>query len=657
MTEKNLTEAGWKDLAKTRAKDLASLFKCFDALSKAEKRGGEAELEVLKDIEKEVGSLRKANKADKDFIGRLDDLDKALDKQRKAAEQAQAEQERVAAKQAAPQEEDDTPDLLTAKTAAALKEVRKGTLVAHVLIARAGKEVKVMVSKKPISPARGKVLKEAMENASGLKFIRGECLFENATVTFVVQTQAAGLAKLLNKALLEQLDRRMKVRVRGEDPSDIDEDPDAVDDEDGGQPAPERVTAEKEVPAAPDPLQVRFEERLAKLEPLVLAALRTQRGDPGKIRAVADFARGKGESGAYAGGLQSLDALEKLLAATAEPAGAAAAAVPPAPPAVQPAAAAGGVDPNVAFTARLTALMPKVKEGLAVGGDMATDLKLKISEAGMMARKRDFGPAQSLLDDAEELLAAITAAKNKPAGDSLAAQWESRFATTEKVFLRVLKGNPANASALRTVMVYATEQAENKDYTKALAALTRLDGLLQAADVAGAAGGAGAVGASGGAPDAPAGQPAKIASDEADGQSGERPGERGYTGIVAYRKSLVEFNLAAQRVKSQIASLKAAIPSQMPDESDLADELSEELNALTTELMDAVDAAMKTSENTASPITAALADTLKGYADEVASSDLIDHVDNNPFGVAVSVRQTLGGALSAVRAALPAPAV
>jgi hypothetical protein len=98
------------------------------------------------------------------------------------------------------------------------------------LIAVAGKETVVMISKRAISPARGKLLKEQMTNPGGLKFIRGECLFEQNTLTFVVQSPAAGLAKKLKAALLAQTELRLKVRVRGEDPNDIDDD---------GQEAPE----------------------------------------------------------------------------------------------------------------------------------------------------------------------------------------------------------------------------------------------------------------------------------------------------------------------------------------------------------------------------------------------------------------------------------
>jgi len=72
------------------------------------------------------------------------------------------------------------------------------------------------------------------------------------------------------------------------------------------------------------------------------------------------------------------------------------------------------------------------------------------------------------------------------------------------------------------------------------------------------------------------------------------------------------------------------------------------------DLGDAVDEAMNATENAASPITEALRKTLLNYLNEVTSSQLIQHVDKNPFGVPVTIETTLGDALSKVRDTMPA---
>ena len=678
MTEKNLTEAAWKSFSKGKDYKDAALIKGMAALAKAEKTGPKDELEALDEIGKQADVLRKAGKADKELLAYLDLLDKALDKQRKTSQQAQREAE------SSEEEEEESPALLTSKMIPLIKQLRKGDIVMPVLIATTGKDTAILISRRSISPARGKLLKEYLGASGGLKFIKGECLLEQKALTFVVQSQAAGLAKKLKAALLTQVELRLKVRVRGEDPNDLDEEGEENEEEGeetpGGAPG---TTAE--VPTRPsDALKARFEERLAKLEPLVAAALRTPGAEASKIRAVTAFAREKGDSGGYDAGLKALETLEKLL-------GAPASEVPQAPPLPtgQPSPGApkneGVSEANAAFTARLTALMPKVKEAITTAGPHALDIKLKVSEAGVFARKRDFEQANALLDDAEKLLAqgtdgsptpdvdrtkafnarlaamqgaiktalagplgaelkplvaAIAAAKNDldkgdealdaieallergpaPTTGGDEAEWSRSLAAIEERFTEVLSGNPADAQKLRATMAFATEQAEAGQYSRGIAALARLKDMLETAAQGGPEKGA----------------PAK--------------------GVVAYRSALLAFKGAFTAVQSQLQALKSAIPARLPDETELAEELESELQAFNEELQDAVDAAMSAAKDDQAPVTKVLADTLAAYQEEVATHALIRHVDRNPFGAKVAVAQTLGNALREIVKTMPTPA-
>ena len=58
------------------------------------------------------------------------------------------------------------------------------------------------------------------------------------------------------------------------------------------------------------------------------------------------------------------------------------------------------------FKSRLSALLPAIQGAIAAGRAAGNDAKLKASEAGVFARKQDFGRALELLDDAEALLRA-----------------------------------------------------------------------------------------------------------------------------------------------------------------------------------------------------------------------------------------------------------
>ncbi|WP_077032600.1 hypothetical protein [Pelomonas sp. KK5] len=610
MSEKNLSEAEWKKFSKGRGLKDAALLKAFGALDGA--KDAEARLAALAEVEKQADILRKAAKGDKEVASYLDDADKSLAKERKSAE-ADA---RKAAKEneSAGEEDEESPALLTSKLLPLVKMVQKGEPM-QALVALAGKDTAVMLSKRSISPARRKLMQDFLGATGGVKYAVGECIWEANAHTFVLQTQAAGLAKKLKAALLAQVGLRLKVRVRGEDPDDIDEDGEALE----GmleEVAPEAAaTAAAEVPEAP-PLQpaaaagpdggAAFNTRLAALMPRVKEALAAAGPAAGDLKAKIGEAGLAARNKTFDHANALLDQVEQLLDVAAAPATA------PAAPAA---------DGGAAFNTRLAALMPRVKEALAAAGPAAAELKAKIGEAGLAARNKTFDQANALLDQAEQLLDGSEGGEQEGeegGGDTSpeALQWQARLAEVEARYLDVLKGNPADATRLRAVFGYAGDQAAAREYTKALDALKRLEGMLDAA----------------------------------------KPSEdTGYEGLVEYRKTLLDYRSAAGKVKDQIAALKKAIPSQSPDEADLADELAEALGELNDDLLAMVDEAMNTSENKASPVTKALKAQVTSYLAELSANALVKHVDSNPYGVAVNIEQTLGAALENIRDTMPAP--
>jgi hypothetical protein len=70
------------------------------------------------------------------------------------------------------------------------------------------------------------------------------------------------------------------------------------------------------------------------------------------------------------------------------------------------------------FTKRLAALMPAVKWALASEHPHASDIRLKVSEAGVCARKQAYAQANALLDEVDSLIGpAGAAAASGAAGD------------------------------------------------------------------------------------------------------------------------------------------------------------------------------------------------------------------------------------------------
>jgi ElaB/YqjD/DUF883 family membrane-anchored ribosome-binding protein len=130
-------------------------------------------------------------------------------------------------------------------------------------------------------------------------------------------------------------------------------------------------------------------------------------------------------------------------------------------------------------------------------------------------------------------------------------------------------------------------------------------------------------------------------------------GDAPYKGIVAYRKSLLEFDQAKKTVASQLQALGKAMEAHSPGLSELAAAVEEQLGELNDQIQDAIDAAMTASENQASPITDAIKTNLQKYLTEVASSQLVQRADSNPFGVNVTIQKTLSAALQNIRQSLP----
>ncbi len=386
MAEKFLSEAEWKKFAKGRDLKDAPLIKAFEALEKAKKP--DDQVSALAEVEKQADALRKLVKGDKDFGAYLDGIDKAIAKEEKLCKAAAQEAEKSES-----EDEEESPTLLTTKMVPLLRQVKNGDEM-QVLIASTGKDVAVLLSRRSISPTRRKLLNDYLEISGGVKYILGQCIFENEAHTFVVQSQASGLAKKLKAALLKQTELRLKVRVRGEDPNDIDEEGESAEGE--GEEAPRQTQATTQAPTQgnipsapplpPDALKQRFEKRWAELEPRVLSALKANAGDVSKIRAVSEFVREKGEGGAWQVGLQGMDSLEKIL------------------PSVAPEPKGGTLqDAAAAFNVRLATYIADSKPMMATS-KYAQELKLKLSEAGVYGRKKDFEQGHEILHLAEELI-------------------------------------------------------------------------------------------------------------------------------------------------------------------------------------------------------------------------------------------------------------
>lgn len=296
----------------------------------------------------------------------------------------------------------------------------------------------------------------------------------------------------------------------------------------------------------------------------------------------------------------------------------------PAPTTDAPAPAPGGEtesDPSAAFNARLAALLPRLK---TAAPERAQDLKLKASEAGLFARKKDFAKANALLDEAEKLLGSgiPPAPPLPPGGKEPGAAFNARLAAlVPKVQAARTAGHPAAADIALKVSE-AGVFARKKDFEAAGARLDEAEELLKT----------------------PAGP-----TPEGSGQPDEEPPInllRFNAGWASARDAIRE---AGEAVDGQIGQLQARLRGDPDGELRQIAEFG--LPGLTANHRVPMQAALMSIDAAVSDpirlkgLVAKAAGLAAAYANHLRSAQTIAAVDENPFGVAVSIRQTLGGAL------------
>ena len=233
---KFLSDGGWKDIAaKNNVKDNGLLKKLAD-LKRVGDDKHDDELKLLDEVLKLAGQLQKDKKTAPAAAKYLDELTAAAEtttrevtKAKAEADKAaksKAEQEKKTQAEAAKKGEGDDEDpsgLLTIKLKPLLQQVARGVTM-QALVAKSGKQVVVMLSRKPIPPARRKMLADELGGGS-TKYYPGHCVLEAGAITFVLKAEVAGMSKLIKAALLEQTGLRLnKIKCRGEDGDDDDGD-------------------------------------------------------------------------------------------------------------------------------------------------------------------------------------------------------------------------------------------------------------------------------------------------------------------------------------------------------------------------------------------------------------------------------------------------
>jgi hypothetical protein len=355
MSEKHLAEASWKVLVtKQGVKDIG-LGKALTAYGNLDGTKEPAKaLEALKEISELALKLKKANPAKEEVVTHLDEVVKevkrtmpSLEARAKSAAQAPGAGVAKPAAASKPGEEDDAEE----KEAAEFQKDLKKQLVSALAQVKvrapgdpeqqkepkpqlqfmayfAGKGCAVIVARK-VGSATKKLLPDIAGGATGGKFVLGECIFEKAAHTFVVEKVPGGLAKQLAKALTAETGAKYKVRVRNTDGSmELDSDTDVDLDAAGAPPPAPPGAAPERTPEG----MTKFTARFQSLQPDLLKAIaaKTAKGDEARQRAAEAGAQAKNQD--FAAAHKSLDAVEQLTKQVLTAPVAASATEPAAPP-------------------------------------------------------------------------------------------------------------------------------------------------------------------------------------------------------------------------------------------------------------------------------------------------------------------------------------
>ena len=119
-------------------------------------------------------------------------------------------------------------------------------------------------------------------------------------------------------------------------------------------------------------------------------------------------------------------------------------------------------------------------------------------------------------------------------------------------------------------------------------------------------------------------------------------------GGVDLKQAAEAWRAASEAVDGQIAALQAAL--RQDGDEDLAEIAEFGLNAITANHKVRLMAAMREVDGGAPGDN--LIKLIDAFAAHIATDERVEACDENPLGVAMSIRATLGPALAAMRAAL-----
>ncbi len=399
MSEKVLTELPWKALVvKHKLKD-TTVTKALVEYAHCKEDDFDARLSALGSIEKAASALKKAEKGNKDVVDHLDDIVAGAGKERKAVEAAQ--------KESADGGDEDAVDPASVKkkvlgSLATVKATAPTDPQLGFMAVVTKKNSAVLLSPNPTS-LKAKLMKILPEPHAGATYFHGECRWEENSYTFVLEKVPGGLAKKLKKALLAETETSVKVRVRSFDGKTVSDsenpnEPEEMDSKDLASEEEPMPTSQTPPPPPPNREKAELVKALGVLKPKIDQIVAAKAPIASEIQGALTQISGLAKEEKYAEALQQLPHLVELVKKGLQPV----------------AEQKPQVSQTDDFKHRLEAILPSLKEAIAGGGEHGNALKLKMSEAGALARQGRMGEALALLAELEQLTGGKTTSTRKP---------------------------------------------------------------------------------------------------------------------------------------------------------------------------------------------------------------------------------------------------
>lgn len=484
-----------------------------------------------------------------------------------------------------------------------------------------------------VGPAQEKLLKGLMPGETPykvMKDLKAQVVWENKALTFVSDKLALSVVKKIQAWLKKQFKLSPKMRVRNSKGT--------VEELSGGEDMTEALAKGSAADADTGLTVAEVSSRLGDVQADIKQGLAGP--DKAAVKALLDSIMKLLKEGKADAADEALDEMEALLQGDdgggddvldeGEDEDEGAEAEAPAPSSEQAAApmpqAEGGN--REAFVKRLATLQPQIKQGL--GGDAAERVKQLVDGVMKLAKAERYGDAGTMLDALEKLLKGGAARPEVPAPEQPARQTDDPAAAFNARLAAVVpKVNALKArghAALKDIALKVSEAgalARKKDLVAAAKLLDEAERLLASANDESERG--------------------ESQTDEEGG--GARLGEQDFKKQWPAVKA--SWQDAIDTVNGQISKLQAAL--KKTGDAELIEIAEFGLNGVTGNLKTPMMAAIMELDHASGPAlkTAAGKATkiARAFNAYLASEETVAVTDDNEFGVQVTIRASLGGAL------------